>query len=427
MKIAIFSDTYLPEKNGVVTSIKNFSQILASRGHEILIVAPRYENYRDRKQKRISVLRYPAFSFASNKSTKVALPKTIDLLNRLRQFEPDLIHIQTPASLGIAGILMSKVLKVPNVQTYHTYLPELAVYFDVAKVFGLEKIPEIVSESKLMRRVLRSDFYELIKRVRKKKLLGDFIGFRELKKEPNYELTVKVLWAYTRWVYNRADLILTPSEVLKNELKKHHLKPPVKAQTNGINYDEFEKKQDYRLKNKIIYMGRLGYEKRVDVVIRAFAELKKYLSKIQLWLYGLGPAEESLKKLAKELGVSDDVTFKGHYEIENLRSTIKNFDLFVTASPMETQGLVILEAMSAGLPVVGVRVLAIPEVVKNRINGFLVRRDDYRTMALRIKEVLESEPMRKKMGQESLRIAREHNITKAADLLEKHYQMLMNN
>lgn len=425
MKIAIFTDTYLPEKNGVVISINNFSEILAKRGHEILIIAPKYKGYADEKKTGITVVRYPAFSFTSNKATKVAFPKTIDLVKKLRNFKPDLIHIQTPASLGIVGIIMAKLLKVPNIQTYHTYLPELAVYFDVAKVFGLEKIPDAINSSRLTKRIMDSDFYELLTRAGKKETLSEFIGFKPKKKKPNYEPTERVLWAYTRWVYNRANLVLTPSHILAKKLKAHGVKPVVDAQTNGIWADSFAKKTNYKLQNKLIYLGRLGHEKRVDVVVKAFAVANKSFPKLKLYLYGPGPATDELKKLAGKLGVFNSIVFKGAYQIERMKPELKKFDIFLTASPMETQGLVILEAMAAGLPVIGANKLAIPEIVKSGKNGYVVPAESYEIMGRKIIKLVEDDGLRQKMGEAALKIVEAHNMPKAVELLEKHYQSVL--
>lgn len=272
-----------------------------------------------------------------------------------------------------------------------------------------------------------SDFYELLMRASKTESLSEFIGFRKNRKKPNYEPTEKVLWAYTRWVYNRANLVLTPSHVLAKKLKQHKVKPPVQAQTNGIWADTFAQKTDYQLQNKILYMGRLGHEKKVDVIIKAFALAHQQYPKLKLYLYGPGPATADLQKMAEKLGVSGAVVFKGPYQIEKMKPIIKNFDFFMTASPMETQGLVILEAMAAGLPVIGVNKLAVPEVVKTGRNGYIVPSENSEKMAQKIIALVESEELREKMGQSALKTVAAHNMPLAVKLLEKHYKSVLKN
>lgn len=420
----IVTDTFTPEINGIVTSVVTFSDLLAKRGHKIMIVAPKYNGHKDKRQKGITIVRYPAISFATNKETRVSFPRIIDLFIKLRRFKPDLIHIQTPSNLGNVGIAMAKAFRIPNIQTYHTYLPELAVYFDTAKAFGLDKIIEAVDSSRFTKRIMDSDFYDLLMREKKPESLSRFMGLGR-KGAPKYKLTIRMLWTYTRWVYNRANLVLTPTETLGNLLKKHGIKSSVATQTNGIWLEKFQQKSRYVNSGKIIHYGRLGFEKRADVVIDAFAKAQEKLPYLKLDIIGDGPARKSLEKQVQKMGLSESVRFLGFVKRDKIEKTLKDYELFLTASPMETQGMVVLESLACGVPVIGVNKLAVPEIVKNGLNGFVVPAGNASRMAQKIVKVMEDSGLRVKLGKNGIKSAEAHRMTTAVEKLEHNYQSVI--
>lgn len=216
-------------------------------------------------------------------------------------------------------------------------------------------------------------------------------------------------------------MVLTPSEALVRILKKRGISPPVYFQTNGIDFSGIKVKSSYKKTGKIVHFGRLGLEKRIDVVIKALAKT----SDIELDIYGDGPARESLEKLSLDLLLGDRVRFFGFVPNIKVKKIISNYDLFVTASPMETQGIVILEAMAAGLPVIGPKKLAIPDLIKDGVNGFVVDSLNPLLFAKSIKDVLGNEKIREKMGISSKELAMEHQIDKAYKNLLKRYESLI--
>lgn len=429
MKIAIFTDVYAPEINGVSTSIQNSTKILAQKGHKILIFCPKYKNYREKKIKNIEVKRYSAFSFATNKATRIAFPALGELLTTLKIFKPDVIHIHTPMNVGVAGIIVSKMLKVPNIQTYHTYIPDFMVYLEPKSFLMLDKLKKEIETSKTYKEEVDkkndvsfktslsglSDDIKSIDRALKS------VEEKEKKKE-KIKFKAKFAWNFTRLLYNRADLVLTPSNALKVDLEQHGIESPVAVQTNGIETDEFKKKRSYELKKRILHIGRLGPEKNVEIILKAMREVVRKDDKVILDVIGDGPERKYLEKLAKKLEIARNVNFLGFMDRDKLLKIINSYDLFVTASTIETQGLVILESMASGLPVIGVDRLAIPEAIKNEENGYVVPVGDYKMMAKKIGVLLKDKKLREKMGKKSIQLAGMHELSNAVSHLEAVYQ-----
>ena len=191
MRIAYITDTYLPETNGIVTAIVRHARALAARGHTFLVLCPRYGPDDPGDEDSISVERYRGFRVPSNPDTHLALPWRPAVARRLRAFAPDLVHVQTPMTLGLAGLRAARTLGVPLVQTYHSYVPGFLQYARPSRVLGLDRGPRRIHDTRLGR-------------------------------------------AMTRAIYNRGDLVLAPSETLARLLRTIGVKPEVRTQTNGI-------------------------------------------------------------------------------------------------------------------------------------------------------------------------------------------------
>jgi glycosyltransferase involved in cell wall biosynthesis len=326
-------------------------------------------------------------------------------------------------SIGMTGVLVAKIVDVKCVQTYHTYLPDFSTYLNPTKLLGIEKIKDKVSTSQIAKNIKGTGFYQRVRELnrRAKKELLEILPNKKIR----LNLADRSVWSFTRALYNQSDLVLTPSEVLAKLLRKHGIKPPVLAQTNGIQSKDILVRRDYKSTGKILHFGRLGLEKDIDVVIKAFELVNQKDRSYTLHIIGDGPARESLENLTSRLVLKDKIKFYGFVPHDQVVKKLKDYDLFVTASPMETQGLVILEAMAAGLPVVGVDMLAVPEVVHNSINGYVVPKGNYKKMSKKIIEIMSDEQKRQKMGKESIEIASRHEIGHAYQLLLEKYKGLL--
>lgn len=430
MRIAIFTDTYPPDKNGVSMSIDNFTRLMSAEGHEFMIFCPKKGLHIDKKTPNIHIKRYASITAPSNKDSKISLPFIWSAVNDLKFFNPDVVHIQTPMGIGAVGIWATKILKMKNIQTYHTYIPDFLVYFSPKMILGIDKITNYLNNSKLAKNIeLRAE----------KNNIEEDNGFNRLKnaliklfKEVNDNDVKKDKEKfkdhfgkrYTRLFYNKADLVLTPSQALKDILEKQGITKRIEVMSNGVDVSLFKKKTDYKITNKFIHAGRLGHEKSTSVIIEAFYLAQKANPKIKLDVYGDGPAKKSLQRLVKTLGISSKVKFLGYYDIKTLSQKFCKYDFFITASTIETQGIVLLEAMSSGLPIVAVDALAVPEIVKNGKNGYLSPIADADCMAKNILKMLESDGKLEKFGKKSIEIAMTHEITKCKERLFKFYQKI---
>ena len=425
MRIAIFTDTYLPDINGVAQSIDRFAKLLADDGHQVVIFTTENRRHKDKAYKNLTLNRYRSVTFPNYKDIRIALPFILKVVSDLREFQPDIVHIQTPMGIGWMAIWATKILKLKNVQTYHTYIPDFLLYLQPKSFFGIKGVVNFVASSRLMKFLLEEDLSETKETNGKlKQYIQDRLddAVKKANTITTGERTKKFAWEYTKAVYNRANLVLTPSQFLRNELIKHGVSSPVHALSNGIEFGAFKSKTDYKIRYKLIYVGRLGYEKHVEIVIRAVRLALAKNSQITLDIIGEGPARKSLEQQTKQFGITKNVRFLGFIKREKLFSKYAEYDAFITASTIETQGIVILEAMAAGLPVIAVDKLAVSEAVVNSKNGYLSKPFKEKGMAENILKLFSDEKRIKKFGQYSLSMAESHEIHKCKDKLVEFYK-----
>jgi glycosyltransferase involved in cell wall biosynthesis len=298
------------------------------------------------------------------------------------------------------------------------------VYLKPKTFLGFNLFVNYLNSSKIIKVLLETDVSNEDKSLNKLKTsLSEKLDevVRKAQADKTSRMTERFARDLTRAVYNRADLVLTPSRILKRILKKNGVKSEVEVLSNGIEFERFEKKSDYSIQNKLIHVGRLGHEKHLEVVIRALKIALKTNDRIILDVIGEGPARKPMQRLAKQLKLSNHVRFLGFKKREDLVKFYCQYDAFVTASTIETQGIVILEAMAAGLPIIGVKKLAVPEVVKDSSNGYLSRPFNEKEMAKNILLLLSDEGQLEKFGKKSLSIAKSHEIVKCKEKLENYY------
>lgn len=410
-------------------SIDSFTKLLADDGHQIMIFCPFGGRFKDKKYPNIGVKRYLSITAPSYKDMQLALPFIWTAVRDLKEFNPDVVHIQTPLGIGWIGIWAAKILKMPNIQTYHTYIPDFLVYLKPKTLLGFNKITDYINNSKITKTLAGIDILEdnetIAKFRAKLNKIVDEITDTDVKNSSS-KLDERFGRDYTRVVYNRADLVLTPSLAMKKVLKQQGIKTEVDVMSNGVRYDFFKKKTDYHVTNRIVYIGRLGHEKNVDVVIKAFNIAATSRPELRLDIYGDGPAKSTLQSLVKSFGIGNKIKFLGAYDINKVSQKLYEYDFFATASTVETQGIVILEAMASGLPVLGVNKLAVPEVVKNGKNGYISEPFDEVGMAKNMLKLLESDKKIEQFSQKSLEIAKSHEISKCKNRLLWVYESMAN-
>lgn len=388
MKIAFFTDTFLPQVNGIATSLANQAKKLGEEGHEILIFTAKSDHIRRPKFKAdnvhlVHLPSVPALVYTEYKLGVLGLPK---VMRHLLKFNPDIIHLHSPFTVGLDGVMAAKLLKKPLVGSIHIYLSN-------------------------------PDYLKWIKYNFAVKLLN------------------KVSLRYLYFIYGQCDMVLSPSRLFARELNENGFKKRVFSLPNGVYFEDSNKvsekqlgnlKKKYRLKEKVIlHFGRLSYEKNVDLVIKTFNEILKKHQTVSLLIIGDGPATKSLKKLVGKLKINKDVKFTGFIAHQTLMSEglLQLGDVFVTASTMENQPMAILEAMSFGLPIIGVKQAGLIELVSG--NGFLVEPGNIHALAKATVEVLDDPKLAAKMSERSLKIAQNYSIEKCVAKLVKLYHHLL--
>ena len=375
MKIGFFTDTYTPQINGVVTSINTFKEQLEKNGHKVYIFAPTPKQKEDNEK----IIRFPSVKFLFQPEMRVALPYSQQAVNILKKINLDIIHSHDPFSIGIFGLFMARKFNIPYLHTYHTLYPEYVHY-----IWNTKFTQELA-----------------------KKISKDFC--------------------------NNCDLIIAPSTKIKKFLLEWGVSKPVKIIPTGVNLDIFKLKNNhykqFRSKYNIsdsekilTFVGRVAKEKNIELIIESLNYIKS--KNVKLLIIGNGPHKNGLEKLAKQKGLKEKVLFLGYLPKTDVISAYKNSEIFVFSSKTETQGLVVVEAMASGLPIVAVSDLAIKDMVKNNINGYLVR-TNAKDMASKIDKLLANDKLHKKMSNESLLIAKELSAEKQTARLEKIYLSLI--
>lgn len=383
MRIAIFSDTFPPQTNGVANFVWQSAKSLADLGHEVAVFSVFKKSRAGKKNTAGNPAVIPLFSVPALVYPDERLALSFGTsLKKLKKFNPDVIHTHTPFSAGWEAAALAKILKIPLVGTHHTFYDH---YLKHAKI--------------------------------------------------DYPWAKKVSWKYTIGYYNRCDLVMTPSSALAETLSAHGLKKPVAVMRNFIDTDLFrparaeektaaKKYFDVPAKS-VAYMGRISYEKSIDQVVKSFALMLKKTLDLKLMLIGDGPEKEKLEKLAGELGIKNKIIFTGFLFGENLVRALWANDAFLTASKSENMPLSILEAMAVGLPMVLVKEKGLAELAKENVNGFFAETDDPEDMARKILDIVSDENLAAEFSAASRTLALEYSKEKVCESLESHYLQIL--
>jgi len=362
--VAAFTDTYLPTVNGVTYTVEAWRDCWADRGGRMDVVYPRTDGYAPRAGE------YPVRSlpFPFYPGFRLGIPW---IPRRVRDVE--VIHAHTPFAVGLAGLRLARREELPFVTSYHTPTAEYADY--VAPSDAVERVVERVSKR------------------------------------------------YERWFFDHADAVIAPSESAAAHLTDDvGVAAPVTVVPNGIDTDRFRPADADAFRRRhgldgagtlIGYTGRHGYEKRLqDVVDAATAETLD----VTVVFGGDGPAREELEQRAAERGV--DARFLGFLDREELPAFYSALDAFVFPSPVETQGLVALEANACGTPVVGADDGALADTVEDGVTGYHFETADVESLRASIRRTLDE---RDALRESCLDRRERHGVGHAVDRLATVY------
>lgn len=378
MRIAFYTDTYLPNRDGVVTSIINFRKELERRGHEVYIFASG-----SRKAKRENedphVFYHASTPFRPYPQYRIALFPFLSE-RKVRSLKMDVIHSHGMATMGLAADRAAHDLKIPYVGTMHTLIPQATHYVS--------------------------------------------------KFEPVRKAAERIAWGYLKLYYNRCDAVTAPSRVIKEVMEEHGIRN-VRVLPNGIDAQRFNPgvgdgpiRDWWNLRGKkvVMHLGRLVLEKNLEVLIKAALFIAEEEPDVKFLIVGTGPAAAHYKELVRRNHVDRYFVFTGFVEDRWVPGYYACADAVVVPSKFETQGLVTLEAMACGKPVAGADFLATKEIVSEGKDGFLFDPDDPEDCAEKVVAALRTGG---KMGEAARRKAEEYSVEKCTDRLLALYGELV--
>jgi len=373
----VFSDTFYPQVNGVANAIRNFNKVLTGLGHQVTVFTSGHkpavgslDGAEVRRYRAFTFLPYPEFEYSVDAIGPIA---------DARRLKPDVVHAHTPFLMGYCAWVTARRGRRPLVGTFHTPIDEYVVY--------------IARSSRISQRLLK-----------------------------------RIAQQYQDWFYQRCDLIIVPAPAAAAYL---HVKgKKIVAVSNGLDLgrygragrEEFRERFGLGAAPVILHGGRLSFEKHIDGVISALPLVLEQLPDAKLLIVGSGPARKALESRAKALGVERSVVFAGYVSDADFPKAFAAADVLAINSPVETQSLIVLEAMATGVPVVGADAGAIPDAVADGENGLLFPPDDGRALAAGLVKILTEPELRARLSAAALRTAGEHSLAKTTEKLLAAYE-----
>ena len=368
MRIALFTETFLPKVDGIVTRLRHTVEHLQRSGNQVLVFSPEggLTEYKGAKIYGISGIPLPMYP-----ELKMAFPRpSIGL--KLQVFKPEVIHVVNPAILGLGGIYYAKSMNIPLLASYHTHLPQYLQHYGLGALEGL-------------------------------------------------------LWELLKAAHNQAQLNLCTSTAMVNELVNHGIEE-VDLWQKGVDTEMFQPhlasremrsrlSQGHPESPLFLYVGRVSAEKQID-------EIKSVLEAIpeaHLAIVGDGPAREEL-----EAHFADTKTnFVGYLHGLELASAYASADAFIFPSRTETLGLVLLEAMAAGCPVVAAAAGGIPDIVTDGVNGYLFEPTDAQGLVTATQRLLAAKGEREMLRTNARQEAEKWSWAAATHQLKDYYQQVL--
>lgn len=332
MRIGIFTDTYTPDINGVVSSIVTLQKELEKNGHDVFIIT----NHKAMTMKREgNVLRLPGLELKWLYGYKLSTPYHFSARDEVKKMNLDVIHAHTEFGVGMFARIVAKYLNIPVVITYHTMYEDYTHYINR---FDIEEVDKV---------------------------------------------SKKVVSSFSRIISDNAQAVISPSEKTKETLLNYGVKTPIYIIPTGLNFEKFNPKHidpdevkairaRYGIQedDKVItYVGRIAKEKSIDIPIKGFRYIED--PKIKLMIVGGGPQLDELKQLAASYHLEDKIIFTDKKMPEEVPAYYACADCFVSASLTETQGMTYIEALACGLPVFARPDEVLENLVVEGDSGFL--------------------------------------------------------
>ncbi len=331
MRVLMISDVYFPRVNGVSTSIQTFRRDLAALGCETWLVTPDYpQGWSDDER----VLRQPSRYLAFDPEDRMMKLRATRAACMSFAGRIDVVHIQTPFVAHWVGLQVARELRVPAVETYHTFFEEYLHHY-------LPLLPASMARA--------------------------------------FARTV------SRRQCNAVDAVIAPSQQLADVLLSYGVTRPVRTIPTGLALHEFEGGDGAAFRSHhgiapdrpvMLLVGRVAHEKNIGFLLRVLAEVRRSVPNVLFIIAGEGPALAAVQREAGRDGLAENTLFVGYLDRRGaLLDCYRAADVFVFASRTETQGLVLLESLALGVPVVSTAVLGTKEVLRNAAGAIVVAED----------------------------------------------------
>ncbi len=384
MNIAMFSDSYTPYVSGVVRSVQHFSRGLTALGHKVYIFAPAYtKDLTDsRDQEEITVYRFYSVPAPTCPNFFLPIPISVRADRLVRRLKIDIIHTHSPFLMGQLGVILSRKRNIPLIFTHHTLYHEYTHYVPAPS-----------------------------------------------------GITRQMIINYVHRYFRHCDHIITPTLLIKELLLElYQLDKAITPIPTGIDLAAYEQadKTWLRLRFNIpaqdrilLFIGRLSKEKNPLIVLETYALLAKKLGDhLHVVFVGDGPEKKRLREWAAKHGLAHLVHFTGSIDSQQVADCCQGADLFLFGSTTETQGLVLGEAMAAGLPVVAVAATGTNDIVIHGKNGYVCPSDP-QTLAEYCEKILTNRSLHSALATNALATAKELSIENTSmQMLRVYHQVL---
>ena len=388
MKIALFADSYLPDINGVVSSVVLLRKKLIEHGHDVWVITNHKGFMKIERDDKEQIIRLPGIELKQLYGYKATQPLHLLYLDEIKALNFDIIHNQQEFGVGMYASIVSKTLKIPMVRTYHTAYEEYTSYF----------MP-----------IYNKTFDELAKKAISS--LSYVIGEDCLRLIAPSKKTKDMLIGYG---------ITTPIEVIPTGLETEQFRSSnfTAEQLKDLRH-ELGIQDDERM---FIYVGRVATEKSIDIVIKGFGKAVEKHPDSKLVIVGDGPSFNELKELVSNMKLEDKIIFTGRKPHDDVPLYYNAADCFMSASITETQGMTYIEALASGLPIICRYDEVLDDVLLDGENGYFFKDED--ELSEKIDQFLSlNESDLKKMKDKALEVADLYDpdlfAYKVADLYER--------
>ncbi|MGB0129888.1 MAG: glycosyltransferase [Rhodocyclaceae bacterium] len=376
MKILMVSDVFFPRINGVSTSIETFTRELEGAGDSVTLIAPSYGNEPPDED----IVRIPSRRVLFDPEDRMMRFRVaVQRAAELRREGFDLVHIHTPFVAHYAGLRLARELGLPCVATYHTFFEEYLFHY----------VPLLPKGA--LRAAARG---------------------------------------FSRRQCNDLDAVIVPSTAMRDVLLDYGVTRPMRVLPTGISRERFAPGDGVAFRARYgidpqrpvaLFVGRVAFEKNIDFLLRALELARQRIPDLLLVIAGEGPALDSLRASVKRDGLEANVLFVGYLDrTQELPSCYCAADVFVFSSLTETQGLVLLEAMALGLPVLAIAAMGTRDILAAD-RGAVVAAAEEKDFADKLVAVLADPALRQELAQQALRHAAEWDAREMALRLRKIY------